>query len=145
LLPSICSKSCPGWDDPEDIHKEQYKDEITDSHLYYGNNDISQEDIYFDRAERSPKRPQHILASYSELGMRPVRTPSERSKSDSDDLEHEIFDSYSQPHSPSTSSSGSRDSEVNPDAVFTSHHESWETRRPKGHGRTIRYFGKSRK
>lgn len=143
----MCSKSCPAWDDLEDTHKKHYKDEITDNHLYYGNSDISQEDIYFRRADSSPKRPSYILPSYLNLGMKTVRSPNERSSSDPGDLGHELFKNYSQHHSPTTttSSSGSSDNEVNPDAVFTSHHEPWEKRSPKGHGRTIRYSGKSRR
>lgn len=67
-LASPCTPSCSSFDDPETTYKEEYKCEIADNQLYYGNKDVSQEDIYFSNATLSPTRPKFVLPSFRTLG-----------------------------------------------------------------------------
>ena len=150
-LSSECGKVCPGWEDPENFYKEEYKQEVADNHLYYGNKDVSQEDIFFEKNERQRKKPQFILPSYQCLS--PTKSISKRGpkpKSDPGDLA-DLGDSLfsgasSEPDSPAPKSPTSPNSTIesvdnevhHPYAVYTSRHEPWKKRQPKGHGKTIK-------
>ncbi|KIM95088.1 hypothetical protein OIDMADRAFT_184186 [Oidiodendron maius Zn] len=148
-LSSKCGKDCPGWEDAEDAYKEEYKREVADNFLYYGNKDASQEDIFLEKDDCTPKKPQFILPSYQALS--PTKFMSSRiSKSTPGpaDPNHSLSSSVtSEPASPAskspTSPKSTFDSVENevhhPFAVYTSRHEPWKKRQPKGHGKTIKY------
>jgi hypothetical protein len=152
-LSSDCGISCPSWDGPEDICKEEYKRELLDNYLYYSNKDISQEDIFFEKDDLQFKKPQFVLPSYQGLTpSKPPKLSSPKAKSDPGDLverdeslfstssspEPSLPESNNEPSSP-ISTAGSSEIEVNPNAVFSSHLETWKTRQPMGHGRTMKH------
>jgi hypothetical protein len=138
-----CGGSCTGWEKLEILYKEEYKREVADNHIYYGNKDVSQEEVFYQKDNLSPKRPPFLLPSYLALDARATKSPTTPGKPDADALaadSDELLPCSPQPTSPaSASSGGSTDSLINTNAVFSSHNETWQKRRPKGHGRTIRH------
>jgi hypothetical protein len=144
-LSSDCGATCSADQDPNDAYKEEYKRELADNHLYYGNKDVSQEDIFLERQELQPRRPQFTLPSYEAI-IPTKSNPNNRAKSKSDSRDSAAIDeppsptTPSEPASPPSSVTEACDNEAqHPYSIYTSRHEPWKKRQPKGHGKTIKH------
>jgi hypothetical protein len=127
-----CSEACPSWEYQGSIYKEEYKQELEDNCLYYGNKDSSAEDIFHGRATLGRKKPEFILPSYQALNPTTLKRIGASNKKKSDLEEQidteELVDSNILIEPDSLAES--YDVEVNPDAVFSSRLESRKLNSP---------------